>query len=110
MKDTIRSAKSKGFFHPLIIAGGGLMRHHRKDRRGHGDGIASQHQFGDAVRHVEGDQAPSGMILAFANIVSTSRLICAMPMPINPGTISRADAPHSGIRKRNFKLENSFPA
>ena len=53
MKATIRTEKANVFFNAFKIFCRRLMRHHRQDGRGHGDGITAEHEFHDAVRHGE---------------------------------------------------------
>jgi hypothetical protein len=45
--------ETERFFHALMVAGGSLVRHHRQDRGGYGNGVASQDKFGDAIGNVE---------------------------------------------------------
>ena len=86
MNDTIRNAKHKCLFHSFVVA------------RGRPDATSSariavamaiayppEHQLVTRSATYSEIRLPSGMIFAFAKIVSTSRLIWAIPIPIKPG-------------------------
>ncbi len=102
--------KRESFLERLIILGGRLVRHHRQNGGGNGNGVPAQYQLHDAIRNGESRQTSLWHAFCQNEVGIDEEVDLSNPNSEKSGNHQSCHIPDAGVVERYPKTESHpFP-
>src|SRR5260370_13384960 len=98
--------KRESFLERLIILGGRLVRHHRQNGGGNGNGVPAQHQLHDAIRNGESRQTSLWHAFCQNEVGIDKEVDLSDPDSEKSGNHQSCHIPDTGVVERDSKIES----